>query len=70
MLRFDVGPTRERQALTQMLDRGRVLDGTKAPEVMLKAFGPIGITNPHGSDSPSSRHARTHAVNRPTASPY
>jgi Carboxypeptidase regulatory-like domain len=46
MLRFDVGPTRERQALTQMLDRGRKLDGTKAPEALLKAFGPIGITNP------------------------
>jgi hypothetical protein len=38
--------TRERQALTQMLDRGRSLSGQKAPEPMLKAFGPIGITNP------------------------
>ncbi|MEP6491181.1 MAG: TonB-dependent receptor [bacterium] len=46
MIRFDVGPTRERQSLTQMLDRGRSLSGQKAPEVMLKAFGPIGITNP------------------------
>jgi hypothetical protein len=46
MLRFDVGPTRERQQLTQMLDRGRKLDGVKAPEQTLKAFGPIGITNP------------------------
>ena len=46
MLRFDVGPTRERQALTQMLDRGRTLSGQKAPEQMLKIFGPIGITNP------------------------
>ena len=46
MLRFDIGPTRERQALTQMLDRGRTLDGNKAPEAMLKAFGPIGISNP------------------------
>jgi len=46
MLRFDVGPTRERQSLTQLLDRGRTLSGTKMPEPMLKAFGPIGITNP------------------------
>jgi len=46
MLRFDLGPTRERQALTQMLDRGRTLSGTKAPEQMLRVFGPIGITNP------------------------
>jgi hypothetical protein len=46
MLRFDVGPTRERQALTQMLDRGRTLSGQKTPEMALKAFGPIGITNP------------------------
>jgi len=46
MLRFDLGPTRERQALTQMLDRGRSLNGTKAPEQMLRIFGPIGITNP------------------------
>jgi hypothetical protein len=45
-LQFDLGPTRERQALTQMLDRGRSLSGTKAPEQMLKVFGPIGITNP------------------------
>jgi hypothetical protein len=45
-LQFDIGPTRERQALTQMLDRGRSLGGQKAPEQMLKAFGPIGITNP------------------------
>ncbi|HEY4217207.1 MAG TPA: TonB-dependent receptor [Gemmatimonadaceae bacterium] len=45
-VQFDVGPTRERQALTQMLDRGRSLSGTKAPEQMLRVFGPIGITNP------------------------
>jgi hypothetical protein len=45
-IQFDVGPTRERQQLTQMLDRGRTLNGTKAPEQMLKIMGPIGITNP------------------------
>src|SRR5689334_22869846 len=46
MLRFDLEPTHERQALTQMLERGRTLPGTKQPEQMLKVFGPIGITNP------------------------
>ncbi|HEX2722502.1 MAG TPA: hypothetical protein VHM24_06255, partial [Gemmatimonadaceae bacterium] len=47
MMRFDVGPTRERQMLTQQLDRGRRTEGTKAPEVMLKAiYGNGGIPNP------------------------
>jgi hypothetical protein len=46
MLRVDVGPTRERQMLTQILDRGRSLSGPKAPEMMLKAYGSIGIINP------------------------
>jgi hypothetical protein len=47
MMRFDLGPTRERQALTQQLDRGRTLRGNKAPEPMLKAiYGSGGIPNP------------------------
>jgi hypothetical protein len=47
MMRFDLGPTRERQALTQQLDRGRTLRGQKAPEPMLKAiYGSGGIPNP------------------------
>ena len=47
MLRFDIGPTRERQMLTQQLDRGRRTQGTKAPELMLRAmFGNGGIPNP------------------------
>ena len=47
MMRFDLGPTRERQALTQQLDRGRTLKGIKAPEGMLKAiYGSGGIINP------------------------
>jgi hypothetical protein len=47
LVRFDVGPTRERQMLTQQLDRGRRTDGTKAPEMMLRAmFGNGGIPNP------------------------
>ena len=41
MLRVDVGPTRERQELTQLLDRGRTTQGTKAPEPLLRAlYGP------------------------------
>ncbi|MEK7401113.1 MAG: TonB-dependent receptor [Gemmatimonadota bacterium] len=47
MLRFDVGPTRERQMLTQQLDRGRRTQGNKAPELLLRAmFGNGGIPNP------------------------
>ncbi len=47
MLRFDVGPTRERQMLTQQLDRGRRTQGNKLPEQMLRAvFGNGGIPNP------------------------
>lgn len=50
MLRFDVGPTRERQMLTQQLDRGRRTQGNKAPEQMLRAmFGNGGIPNPMAS---------------------
>jgi len=47
LLRVDVGPTRERQMLTQQLDRGRRTQGTKMPEMMLRAiFGNGGIPNP------------------------
>ncbi|MGH7679198.1 MAG: carboxypeptidase regulatory-like domain-containing protein [Gemmatimonadaceae bacterium] len=47
LMRFDVGPTRERQMLTQQLDRGRRTQGTKAPEMMVRAmFGNGGIPNP------------------------
>ena len=48
LLRFDVGPTRERQMLTQQLDRGRRTQGTRAPEQLLRAvFGNGGgIANP------------------------
>ena len=47
-VRFDVGPTRERQLLTQLLDRGRTLPGQKMPEPMLRAmYGQGGgIQNP------------------------
>ena len=47
LVRIDVGPTRERQMLTQQLDRGRRHDGQKAPEILLRAmFGSGGIPNP------------------------
>jgi hypothetical protein len=46
-VRVDVGPTRERQQLTQQLDRGRKRQGQKTPEFMLKAmYGTGGIINP------------------------
>ena len=46
-LRVDVGPSRERQQLTQALDRGRTREGQKAPEGMLKAiYGSGGVLNP------------------------
>ncbi len=47
VLRFDLGPTRERQLLIQQLDRGRTTRGNKAPEPQLKAqFGSAGLQNP------------------------
>lgn len=47
MVRVDVGPTRERQMLTSMLNRGRRSQGQKMPEAMLKAmYGTGGVFNP------------------------
>jgi len=47
MMRFDIGPTREQQLLTQQLDRGRRTDGTKIPEMLIKAiYSSGGIPNP------------------------
>jgi hypothetical protein len=47
MLRFDVGPTRERQSLTMQLDRGRRTDGQKMPEQFLRLmYGTGGFPNP------------------------
>ncbi len=47
MVRFDVGPTRERQSLTQQLDRGRKTKGDKLPEGILKAmYSSGGVANP------------------------
>ena len=47
LLQFDIGPTRERQGITQTLDRGRATAGTKMTEQFLKAiYGTGGIINP------------------------
>jgi hypothetical protein len=47
MMRFDVGPTRERQSLTMQLDRGRRTQGQKLPEMMIKAmYGMGSVPNP------------------------
>jgi hypothetical protein len=47
MLRFDVGPTRERQFLTMQLDRGRRSQGQKLPEQFLRVmYGTGGVPNP------------------------
>ena len=47
MMRFDLGPARERQLLTQQLDRGRTTRGNIAPEPALRAiYGTGGMTNP------------------------
>ena len=44
-LRFDLGTSRERQILTQQLDRGRRTPGQKAPEPLLNAmYGNGGVT--------------------------
>jgi carboxypeptidase family protein len=47
MLRFDVGPTRERQSLTMQLDRGRRTQGQKIPEQFIRLiYGTGGVPNP------------------------
>lgn len=47
MLRWDTAPTRERQTLTQVLDRGRTTDGNRIQEPILKGiYGTNAIFNP------------------------
>jgi hypothetical protein len=47
LLRLDIAPTRERQMITQQLDRGRRTQGQKAPEMLLRAMlSNGGIPNP------------------------
>ncbi len=46
-IRVDVGPSRERQQLTQMLDLGRGREGQKMPEQFIKLrYGNGGVINP------------------------
>lgn len=46
-LRMDLGPPRERQALTQTLDRGRTRVGTRLPEPFLRQmYGSGSVINP------------------------
>jgi hypothetical protein len=46
-LSLDIGPSRERQNLTQTLDRGRTRPGTKLPEPFLRAlYGSGSLLNP------------------------
>ena len=47
MLRFDVGPTREQQSLTQQLNLGRRTEGNKLGESLLRAiYANGGLVNP------------------------
>ena len=47
MLRFDIGPTREQQSLTQQLNMGRRTDGNKLPESLLRLiYANGGLVNP------------------------
>jgi hypothetical protein len=48
LMRFDLGPVRERQLLTQQLDRGRRALGSRMPEPLLRAMlaGGGGLANP------------------------
>jgi hypothetical protein len=46
-LNVDIGPSRERQRLTQTLDRGRAHEGFKMPAALLKSvYGNGGVLNP------------------------
>jgi hypothetical protein len=47
MVRVDVGPTREKQSLIQMINRGRVTKGTKLTEAQFKSmYGTGPVANP------------------------
>jgi hypothetical protein len=45
-MRYDLGPTRERQSLAQQLRSGRSQPGMRMPEMMYRTLGSSGITNP------------------------
>jgi hypothetical protein len=44
-MRFDIGPTRERQNLMQQLSNGRSVPGTKYPETLFRSAGTTAIPN-------------------------
>lgn len=47
MFRFDIGPTREEQSLTQQLNLGRRTEGNKLPESLVRAiYSSGGLLNP------------------------
>ncbi len=70
LLRFDVGPTRERQSLTQQLNRGRTLPGQKLPEPMLRVdLRSVAVAcRIRSRRFSASRTACTSRRSRPTAS--
>lgn len=45
-MRIDLGPTRERQTLTQQLDYGRAGSGTRLTESSFRQFGASSVLNP------------------------
>ncbi len=45
-VRVDLGPTRERQQMRQMLDYGRVSTGTRTSESGFRSFGTSSVPNP------------------------
>ena len=72
-LQLDVGPTRERQGLTRLLDRGRRDQGDRASEATFKAqYGSAGLVNPFAAilgdgkmlDLSPSQADRIAAINR------
>jgi hypothetical protein len=48
-MKFDLGPTVQRQSLAQQLDYGRVQPGQRLPESAFRSFGSSGISNPMSS---------------------
>ena len=46
LIRYDIGPTRERQQLTQQLDRGRTRPGNKPTLQQLRGTANVGLINP------------------------
>ena len=45
-MRIDLGPTRERQSLRQMVDYGRASTGTRVSESTVRSFGTSSVANP------------------------